>query len=231
LFGASCVGGDKGPQKRTREYAAAIDPPQARSTDLNAFRAFLDTFSRGDLHKRIRRAICSDSTANGACLDTVTIQAIGLSRDIRADSGPAPGRVIGIIRNLDAGHITKTDSLKPASQAEYYIYIDRAASGHARWNLLEVPITASGIIRTMVQSEVHQCGENPGYKWTRSDVDFANCGEHSLNGMTSADMLSLANWKKFGTALWRQLRSSDTSMMMMMTEKTKWYGCPWGCCT
>jgi hypothetical protein len=231
LFGASCAKDDnKGPQNKT-EYAAAVDPPQmGRTADLNAFRAFLDTFSRGTLHKRIRHAICTDSTPPADCIDTVSIQAIGLSRDIRADSGPARGRVIGVIRNLNAQHITNVDSLKPASQSEYYIYIDRAASGHARWNLLEVPTAASGVIRTIVQNEVHQCGERPGYKWSRSDVDFANCGDHSLNGMISADMLSLSNWKKFGTGLWRQIRGGDP-VMTMMTEKTKWYGCPWGCCT
>ena len=231
LFGASCGKDDnKGPQNQT-EYAAAIDPPQmGRKIDLNAFRAYLDTFSHGDLHKRIRRAICTDSTPAAECIDTVAIQAIGLSKDIRADSGPARGRVIGVIRNLDARHTTKVDSLKPASQSEYYIYIDRAASGHARWNLLEVPTAATGAIRTIVQNEVQQCGERPGYKWARSDVDFANCHDHSVTGMISADMLSLANWKKFGTGLWRQIRASDTTMMMM-TEKTKWYGCPWGCCT
>ena len=223
LFGVSC--------KDHTEYAAAIDPPQmGRNVDLGAFRAYLDTFSHGDLHKRIRRAICTDSTPAASCMDTVSIQAIGLSRDIRADSGPARGRVIGVIRNLNARHITKTDSLKPASQAEYYIYIDRAASGHARWNLLEVPTASSGEIHTIVQNEVHQCGERPGYKWARSDVDFANCGDHPVSGMVSADLLSFSNWKKFGVGIFRQLKVGDTTMMMM-TEKTKWYGCPWGCCT
>lgn len=226
-LGASC---GKEKESRQQEYAAVIPAPTGRTTDLNAFRAYLDTFSHGDLHRRVRRAICTDSKPSTSCVDTVTIQAIGLSKDLRADRGPAPGRVIGRIRNLDAQHITKADSMKPASQAEYFIYIDRAASGHARWNLLEVPTAASGSIRTIVQDTVHQCGDRPGYRWAKSDVDFANCGDHAVSGVKSADMLKLSNWTKLISGLWRQLQLSDTAMTMM-TEKTKWYGCPMGCCT
>lgn len=222
LLGGSCG-------KSHTEYAATIDPSQlGRTTDLKAFRAYLDTFSHGDLHHASRLAICGDSAPSTRCVDSVTIQAIGLSRDIRADSGPARGRVIGVIRNLDASHVTLMDSLKPASQAEYYIYIDRSPSAHARWNLLEVPTDSSGVIRRIVQNEVHQCGEKPGYKWTRSDVKFANCGDNALTGMTKADLFSSSNWKKFGRGLLERLKVGDAAML---TEQGKWFGCPWGCCT
>jgi len=118
------------------------------------------------------------------------------------------------------------DSLKPASQADYYVYIDRASSGRARWNLLEVPNAHAGIIRKIVQQEVHQCGEKPGYKWPRSDVDFANCGDHATDGMVKAEMFTPAGMRHFFSALAKVIRANSA-----MTPTGKWYGCNNGCCT
>lgn len=233
LLGLSCTKKESKPEPNPEpkpagsvEYPAEIDAPDpTRTTDLNKFRAYLDTFSRGTLHTRERRAICSGVAKAGECIDSVTIQAIGLSRDIWADSGPPRGRVIGLIRNLDSLKLTQMDSMRPARQAEYYIYIDRAASGHARWNLLEVPTGRSGIIRTHVQQEVHQCAEKKGYKWIASDVDFANCGEHPLTGMEAADLFTTSGARRLIRAIAQRLGAKPSN------ERGKWYGCGWGCCT
>ena len=139
---------------------------------------------------QVFRAICTAKSSTVGCVAKVTIQAIGLSRDIHADKGPLRGRVIGQIRNLDPQDMTEMDSLKPSSQMDYYIYIDSAPSGRARWNLLEVPNVREGIIRRIVQEEVKQCGEKQGFEWRRSDVDFANCGDHYLQNLSRAEMLS-----------------------------------------
>lgn len=221
----ACVSNPSPPEKPER--AAVIEMPgEGARSNLDSLRAYLDTFSRGPLHHHFRRAICADKSVVGGCVDSVTIQAIGLSKDIKAGAGPAPGRVIGQIRNLDARNLTEMDSLKPASQADYYIYIDRATSGGARWNLLEVPNSRAGIIRRIVQQDVKPCGEKPGYEWAHSDVDFANCGDHALEGMVKAEIFTLAGVRHFFLLLAKQVSAGSR-----MSQQGKWYGCPNGCCT
>src|SRR5207237_4368467 len=141
------------PKDRLERPAEIRLPAEGTTSNLDSLRASLDTFYRNDLHYHDLRAICADRTVTGSCNARVTIQAIGLSKDIRAESGPVRGRVIGEIRNLDSRNLTEVDSLKPASQSSYYVYMDRAANGHARWNLLEVPTTPRGIIRRIVRDE------------------------------------------------------------------------------
>ena len=118
------------------------------------------------------------------------------------------------------------DSLKPSSQADYYVYVDRAPSGHSRWNLLEVPSTPRGVIRRITKNEVAQCGEKPGYVWEHSDVDFASCGDHALAGMVKADLLTPTGLTRFFSAVAKLMRANAA-----MAEKSTWYGCPSGCCT
>jgi hypothetical protein len=224
LLAVACVSKSRSAQKP--ELPAVFElPKEGESTNLDSIRAYLDTFSRGPLHAHSRPAICADRSVAGGCVDSVTIQAIGLSKDIKAGAGPAPGRVIGQIRNLDARNLTEMDSLKPASQADYYIYLDRDTSGHARWNLLEVPIAHAGIIRRIVQQEVNQCGEKPGYEWPQSDVDFANCGDHALQGMVLAEIFTPAGVSRLFSLVAKYTRAQPTH------RRGKWYGCSNGCCT
>jgi hypothetical protein len=210
-----------------RERPAEIPPPgEHERIDLDAFRAQFGKYSRGPLHTHTRRAICTDKSITVGCEAKVTIQAIGLSSDIDPDKAPSPGRVIGQIRNLDAQDITELDSLKPASQADYYIYVDAARSGRARWNLLEVPNAREGIIRRVVQEEVRKCGERPGFRWSRSDVDFARCGDHYLQNVSSAEMFT-------GNGMMRVLSTVAARLFpgAASAQSGKWYGCPGGCCT
>jgi hypothetical protein len=208
------------------ELPAEYSPPrEGTSTSLDSIRAYVDTFYHGPLHTHTRAAICAKSPPGG-CEVSVTIQAIGRSKDILADSGPSPGRIIGLIRNLDSTNLTQMDSLKPSAQANYYIYIDRAPSGHSRWNLLEVPQTPTGVIHRFTKNEVHQCGEKPGYVWPHSDVDFSACGEHALAEMVHADLSTQVGWSRLFSAVAKLMRANPP-----MAEKGRWYGCPSGCCT
>jgi hypothetical protein len=193
---------------------------------LDAFRNQFKQYSMGELHDRTRRAICTDRSITTGCEVRVTIQAIGLSRDIHPDTAPRPGRVIGQIRNLDPRDITELDSLKPSSQADYFIYVDAAPNGRARWNLLEVPTAHEGVIRRIVQAEVTHCNERPGFGWGRSDVDFARCGDHSLQKMTKAEMFTGDGMIRLFSALASRLFPGVAS-----AQPGKWYGCPGGCCT
>ena len=219
---STATGGASGRQ----EYPAEIQVPPAESiTNLASLRASLDTFYHGPLHRHEVPAVCADRTIVGGCIAEVTIQAIGLSKDIHADRGPERGRVIGEIRNLDSTDVTKMDSLKPTSKASYYVYMDRAANGHARWNLLEVPSTKTGSIRRIVQNEVKACGEKPGYTWPHSDVDLSSCGRHAFAaGIQKGQLLTATGLMGFITRLERYVRAT------MAAERTKWYGCNGGCC-
>jgi hypothetical protein len=216
-----------GGTSRLPEEPAEIQLPMEESpSNLDSLRASLDAkhFYHGPLHYREIPAYCTDKTITGGCIAGVTIQAIGLSKDIKADSGPARGRVIGEIRNLDSVDVTKMDSLKPQSRATYYIYMDRAASGHARWSLLEVPATHTGSIHRVIQNEVRACGERPGYTWAHSDVDLSNCGRHALAEIHTAQLLTATGWLSVVGRVERYLRALTAS------ERTKWYGCTGGCC-
>jgi hypothetical protein len=214
----------RAPQSR-RERPAEIQPPDEKRINLDAFRAQFREFSRGPLHTRTRRAICAAGSGRIGCVAKVTIQAIGLSSDI-AETAPLRGRIIGQIRNLDAQDMTEMDSLKPSSQADYYIYIDATQNRRARWNLLEVPNAREGVIRRIAQAEVHQCRDKPRYVWRRSDVDFAKCGDHFMQHLSRAELLSGSGLIRFASRVAGSLnRGSITA------EPGKWYGCPWSCCT
>lgn len=219
-------GVQRAPQHRRERPAEIRFPDEKETTNLDAFRAQFRQYSRGPLHTHTRRAICAVGSGSVGCVAEVTIQAIGLSRDIRADRPPLHGRVIGQIRNLDPRDVTEMDSLKPSSQADYYIYIDAAPSGRPRWNLLEVPNAREGVIRRIAQEEVKGCGERRGFEWRRSDVDFAKCGDHYLQNLSRAELLSGNGVVRFASWVAASLHPRSVN-----AEPGKWYGCPWGCCT
>jgi hypothetical protein len=223
----------QGCQTRPRpadERPAEITLPMAgERTDLDAFRSRLAGFSRGPLHTRTRRAVCAGTRG---CVAEVTIQAVGRSTDIHSARGPKPGRIVGHIRNLDPEHTTEMFSLRPSTQAEYYLYIDADPSGAARWNLLEVPVGPSGTIRRMVQENVAQCPgipehEAPAY----SDVDFLRCGQHeaSRSGYKRAGILGNGGFAGLLSRITSSFRTASPSASAY--EAGKWYWCPTGCCT
>jgi hypothetical protein len=225
LIVALACGVQTAPQYLTERPAEIRVPQERESINLDAWRADLKPYSRGPLHTHTRPAICPVTSGTGVCHADVTIQAIGLSRDIHPDTAPRPARVIGQIRNLDPQHMTEMDSLKPSSQADYYVYIDAAPNGRARWNLLEVPNARAGTIRKIVKKEVVQCREKPGFKWSRSDVDFANCGDHFLQSVSRSELFTSNGLKRAYSSLAVRLFPGTVSF-----PPGTWLGCPGGCC-
>lgn len=202
-------------------------PRPGESTDLNRFRSQLAGFYRGPLHIHTRRALCSGTPG---CVAEVTIQAIGRSKDIDPTRGPSPGRIVAQIRNLDREHKTEMDSLRPSSQADYYLYIDSDPAGAARWNLLEVPAGPSGTIRRAVQKNVIQCFPVERYPPPYSDVDFARCGEHpSPTAYKRAGIFGNGAVATFFSVIASRFRTASPAASAI--ESGKWYWCPNGCCT
>ncbi len=229
LLSALALQGCQTQPRPTNERPAVVDLPRAgERTDLAAFRSRLAGFYRGPLHTRTRRAICPGTRG---CVAEVTIQAVGRSLDIHPLRGPNPGRIVAHIRNLDSEHRTEMFSLKPSTQAEYYLYIDADPAGAARWNLLEVPVGPSGTIARMVQENVVSCPAIPEHAPAPySDVDFARCGEHAYSSPYKGAGL-LANGA-FGSLLSRIAdRFHTASPAASALESGKWYWCPNGCCT
>lgn len=229
LFSALALQGCKTRPSYADERPAEIDLHKSlESTDLNAFRAQLAGFYRGPLHTRTRRAVCPGSRG---CVAEVTIQAIGRSRDIHPERGPNPGRIVGQIRNLDPEHTTEMYSLRPSSQAEYYLYIDSDSRGAARWNLLEVPVGASGTVRRAVQESVIQCPAIPEHVPPAfSDVDFERCGEHSYpSAYKRAGIFGDGAVTGFFSRIASRFRTPPPAASAY--EAGKWYACPPGCCT
>jgi hypothetical protein len=217
------------PRYTDDERPAEINLPRAGvRADLDSFRTQLDGFYRGPIHTHTRRAVCPGTRG---CVAQVTIQAVGRSKDINPGIGPRPGRIVAHILNLDPNHTTEMYSLKPSTQAEYYLYIDAAPSGVARWNILEVPTGRSGTVRRDIQDSVVQCPANsehgaPPY----SDVDFARCGEHRYP-ITYKGAGILGNGaieRLFSTIASRFYTAAPAPSAL---ESTKWYWCDRGCCT
>lgn len=211
------------------ERAAEIDLSKVgERIDLNRFRSQLAGFYRGPLHTHTRRAVCSGPRG---CVAEVTIQAVGRSKDIDPRMGPNPGRIVGHIRNTDAEHTTEMYSLKPSSQAEYYLYIDRGPGGAARWNLVEVPAGPSGAISKVVQDSVKPCNELSGREPPPqySDVDFARCGEHYPPGYKAAGIFGNEVLTTFFSSIVSRFRAPSPAASTI--EAGSWYKCPTGCCT
>jgi hypothetical protein len=214
------------------ERPAEIDLPKAgESINLDRFRTQLAGFYRGPLHRHTRRAVCAAPRPGApGCVAEVTIQAIGKSMDIHAKPGPMPGRIVGHIRNTDPEHTTEMYSLRPSSQAEYYLYIDRGPSG-ARWNLLEVPTRPFGPIGRVVLDSVTECNDGPGHEPLPeySDVDFSKCGEHYPSPYKRAGILGNQVLPAFFSSIASRLRAPLPAASTI--EAGSWYKCPTGCCT
>ncbi len=228
FVGLIATQGCQSPRGSVAEMPLEIRADTTKEINLDEFRAQFATASRGPLHTHQRRAICSHPMPDSACVAKVTIQALGNSDNINPYKPIKEGRVIGIIRNLDPEDVTEMYSFKPASQAEYYIYIDNGPQGLPRWNHLEVPTSRSGRIRKTPRKNIYPCPHIPEHRYpSYSDVDFRRCGDHPLSSPAyKAGLIDVQGMRSLLLKLTSHFRPSP-----MVFEPGEWMYCPPGCCT
>jgi hypothetical protein len=214
--------------RSTDERPIAFRSEINRSMNLDEFRAQFVNVYRGGLHTHERRAICTNNAPVGSgCIAKVTIQAVGKSNDIDPRKPFKDPRVIAEIKNLDRTDVTEMFSLKPLSQATYYLMIDSGPDGYPQWDLIEVPALRVGSLRLIKGKKVETC---PGFEHVPppySDVDFSFCGEHPFRDATAkAGLVDVSGWRSLLLKVSSLFRRSTVTL-----EPGEWMYCPSGCCT
>lgn len=167
------------------------------------------------------------TNCNGKCVE-VDIESIGLTTDIGEDKPPAKDRVVAELRNKNAQYIETMYNLQPNSKAAYYMWVSGAASGPARWTLVEI-VKGSGDTApaTHVKKGVlKQCHTDT--LTLPSEADFRSCTgmPDSTAAIKRSGFFSFAVVK----SAWALLRGSqDTSVAA--PDGPAWLRCVNGCCT
>ena len=194
------------------------------ATDLNALRAQIAVFDTGQTHIRKRKVEGCECGAN------VAIQSVGVTLDIKPDSGPAVPRLVAHIVNRDsANRPTEKPRFRPMSEAQYYVQVYRDAFTHAaKWRMLEVPTAAHGLVAVTDSGSVHGCGHAAA---ATSDADFRDCDgwhPHYTARATGAKFASLTETTSL-TGVMAFVRSMFRPAAG--TEDPTWISCSLGCCT
>jgi hypothetical protein len=146
----------------------ANDLPPGVSKNPAEFRQHVSAFAlSGNVHRRGRPGRCP------TCLINISIEAVGDTRLIDPRNGPAQGRAVAHILNLDPTDTEAYYGIQPSSQAEYYLWVDRnPVSGRARWTLLRVPMGA-GSVTAGRPRDLRLCRMSEPGEIKTSDADFA----------------------------------------------------------
>lgn len=208
------------------------DTPLPPGVDSNPgrFVSVLPLSHPGDsVHTRARPGRCAVP-----CVVQVKIQTLGNTQEIYPEKGPATGRAIARIENLDSADTEGIFGFRPFTQAEYVFWVDRdPRSDSSRLTVLWVPRTG-GRVRAGFQKTIVLCHHRP-IGWPRaSNVDFYEY-KHGVSECTVAGATirrpvkeaSLISLRPF-VALYGRV----TGLMFGHTASDgAWIDCNSGCCT
>lgn len=217
--------------------AEAWDTPLPPGVDSDP-KTFQDRVARqeritGQLHTRVRAAICPMCTTGDCarCTVKVTIQAIANTQRIAPETPPRPGQAVAHIENLDA---TKTEAyfgFRPRSQADYYFWVDkRPDADSARITVLEVP-RMRGVVRAGRQKNLYYCHWHaPGEG--RPDADFLEYkGPCTVGPLAATPKVSEAAVFPAGPIFRMLDRFAATLQAAALASQGGWIDCNSGCCT
>jgi hypothetical protein len=190
------------PREKPAEIAL---PSQGSLIAFEDIRKALVEFPRGPGHF----ADCQ------GCTDprSVSIQSIGLTKDIKAGAGPAKMRVVAMIHNYSTDPVQHTSSrVTFKSGTDYLMWIAREKGGtRAVWGLIELgPDYANGFKPI---GPLNDCGH---YTSKISEADFRDCtkevtGKKVIGGF---------------------IKSAYAAPVMQATiTLSTWISCDPGCCT
>ena len=168
------------------------------------------------------------------CTVQVRIQALGRTQDIYPETGPATGRAIARIENLDSTDTEARFGFRPFTQAEYVFWVDRdPKSSRSRLTVLWVPRTG-GRVRAGFQKNLILCHARLAGDTAVSDVDFYEYKHGASPCTVPGAMLrpavkeaSLISLRPF-VALYESVKGF---MRGEMTADGAWIDCNSGCCT
>ena len=230
----------KGPQLDIRAqdiYADDWATPLPEGVDANpdTFRANLTRYDdsvRAQSYVRLRAG-----RDCGGCVISVRITTLGNTRRIDPDKPPPrPGRPVAHIKNLDRSVVEAYFGLKPGSDADYFLWIDRRRDrpDSARITLVEVPRLLRSPVRAGRQKNLVICNQYPHGTDTYQGADFVEyrhpegClypSPYRGYAKGSASLLSSHIFSRIFTRVAELFRPST------MISGGGWIDCNSGCCT
>jgi len=208
------------------------DTPLPAGVDSNPsqFMSALPLSNPGDsVHTRARPGRCG-----APCVVFVKIQTLGNTQEIYPERGPATGRPIARIQNLDSVDTEAVFGFLPVTQAEYFFWVDRdPRSDSSRFTVLWVP-RSGGRVRAGFQKKVVLCHRRPAGYPRASNVDFyeykhgtSECTVSGASIRRPVKEASLVSLRPF-LALYARVKGLLRGEMI---SDGAWIDCNSGCCT
>lgn len=197
-------------------------PAEGSEMDLNDFDKFLKNYKDGKPHKQDRHA-----KSCRRCVE-VEIQSIGLTTDIDVTRAPAKARVVARMQNNDENETEVMYGIQPKAKADYYLWVDRAGKGAARWTVVELQKQPGGKAKVHLGAtgSFDQCAYGETDKI--SEARFMSCARAHPPAVNKSSLGAVA-WLEFvGSNLRKLVQVKDTSAL---PEDPAWLRCAHGCCT
>ena len=208
------------------------DTPLPPGVDSNPgqFVSALPVSRPGDtVHIRARPGRCLSP-----CVVLVRIQTLGNTWEIYPDTGPAAGRAIARIENLDSADTEGVFGFRPFTQAEYVFWVDRdPGSNGSRLTVLSVP-RKGGRVRAGFQKDLILCHLHPAGYQRKSEVDFYEY-KHGVSECTVAGATNRRPVKEASLISLRPFVALYARIKGLIRGETisdgAWIDCNSGCCT
>jgi hypothetical protein len=208
------------------------DTPLPPGVDSNPgeFVSALPLSQPGDsVHTRARPGRCG-----APCVVFVRIQTLGNTQEIYPEKGPATGRAIARIQNLDSVDTEGVFGFLPFAQAEYFFWVDRdPRSDSSRFTVLWVPRTG-GRVKAGFQKTLVLCHRRPTGYPRASHVDFYEY-KHGISECTVAGASIRRSVKEASLISLRPFFALSALVKGLLHGETisdgAWIDCNSGCCT
>jgi hypothetical protein len=197
-------------------------PAEGSQMDLSDFDRFLRNYKYGKLNKQDRNA-----SRCRKCVE-VEIQSIGLTTDIDETRAPAKARVVARIQNNHNSDTAAMYGIQPKAKADYYLWVDGAANGTARWTVVELQKEPGGKARVHhgPTGSFGRCAYNQSDKV--SEANFMSCARAHPPAVKKSSLATDAWLGLMRSSLLKLVQAMDTSAM---PEDPAWLRCANGCCT
>jgi hypothetical protein len=204
--------------------------PAGADPDPVVFRKNVSAFPIGVGHTRGRDAKCFLGFCKGV---QVRIEAVGNTLLIDPKNPSATGVPVAHLVNTDDEKTELHYGLKPHTEAEYYLWVDKdTITKKARWTLLEVPIKGDRVLAAKPK-ELKLCYRRVAGEAKASEADFAEhqhggkCSDKIASAATTTNAASVLSFQSFLAAIDHLVAIAWEGWGM----QGGWIDCSNGCCT